>query len=106
MKRALALALALAIPVFSAAAPSIVLINGKVFTGPGTFAQAVAIEGNKIKAVGTTAQISALADPATRVIDLQGKLVIPGINDAHTHPLWSAPGFQVSADPNATFAQI
>jgi predicted amidohydrolase YtcJ len=106
MKRALALAFALAIPVFCAAAPSIVLINGKVFTGPGNFAQAVAIEGNKISAVGTTVQIRALADADTRIIDLEGKLVIPGINDAHTHPLWSAPGFQVSADINATIDQI
>lgn len=88
MKRALSVVVVCLLPTLIHAAPSIVLINGKVFTGDaaGSFAEAVAIEGNKIVAVGTNDKIKATAGDATRVIDLLGQLVIPGINDAHTHP--------------------
>ena len=70
------------------AAPSIVLVSGKVFTGDTAkpWAEAVAIEGNRITAVGTNAEVRALADAKTRVIDAGGRVVIPGINDAHAHP--------------------
>jgi predicted amidohydrolase YtcJ len=112
MKRAWTLAFALGISSFCfaamAAAPSMVLVNGKVYTGSveHPFAQAVAITGNQISAVGTTDAVRALASPDTQVIDLQGKLVIPGINDAHTHPLWNAPGFPIEAENNATWKQV
>jgi hypothetical protein len=48
-------------------------------------AQAVAVSGNRIAAIGSTAEIRALAGPETRVIDAAGKLVLPGFNDAHVH---------------------
>ncbi len=48
-------------------------------------AEAVAILGNRIAAVGTSADILKLAGPATKVIDLGGKRVVPGFNDAHVH---------------------
>jgi predicted amidohydrolase YtcJ len=73
---------------FSAGAqPSIVILSGKVFTGDPArpFVEAVAIEGNRITAVGTTPEIKALARDKTRVIDAKGRVVIPGINDAHVH---------------------
>jgi len=68
-------------------APDLVLINGNVWTGADefTFEEAIAIKGNKIMAVGKTDDISALADSKTQVIDLQGKLVTAGFNDAHIH---------------------
>lgn len=65
----------------------IVLINGKVFTSDQKqlYTEAVAIKGNKILAVGKTADIQKLSDQHTNVIDLQGKTVVPGFNDAHFH---------------------
>lgn len=48
-------------------------------------ADAVAVYGNRISAVGTTAEIRKLAGAETRVIDAAGALVIPGFNDAHVH---------------------
>ena len=78
------------------AQPSLVLVNGRIFDNPN--AQAIAITGNTITGVGTSADMKALATPATRVIDLQGRLVIPGINDAHTHPGLHTPSFVASSD--------
>jgi len=66
---------------------SLLLINGKVFTADpaAPWAEAVALRGNRIAAVGTTAAISKLAGPNTHSVDVAGRVVIPGINDAHTH---------------------
>jgi predicted amidohydrolase YtcJ len=65
----------------------IVLIDGKVWTEnpKQPEAQAVAILGNRIVRVGSTAEIRKLAGPATKVIRLGGKRVVPGFNDAHVH---------------------
>ena len=70
-----------------AEAPDTNLVNGRVFTGSEThpYAEALAIKGTKILAVGTNEEISSKAGPATRRIDLAGRLVIPGINDSHMH---------------------
>ncbi len=67
-------------------AVSLVLYNGKVFTADarGTLAEAVAVEGERIVAVGTTREIRA-AYRGARAIDLKGRLVTPGFNDAHIH---------------------
>src|SRR5688572_18819552 len=64
-----------------------VLINGAVITvdGADTVAQAVAITKGKISAVGTTAQIKAMAGPKTEVIDLRGRAVTPGLIDTHVY---------------------
>jgi predicted amidohydrolase YtcJ len=68
-------------------APDLVLVNGKVWTGTTdtTFEEAIAIKGNKIMAVGTSDFIKGLATSKTQVIDLKGKLVTAGFNDAHIH---------------------
>lgn len=65
----------------------IILLNGKIWTGASanSFEQALAIKGNKIMAVGTTAKILTLAGPGTRRVELANRLVIPGFNDAHIH---------------------
>ncbi len=57
-------------------------------------AEALAIYGNKIVAVGATKEIRALAGNKTRVIDANGKLVLPGFNDSHVHFLMG--GFSLS----------
>ena len=65
-----------------------VIINAKVFTidKDNPSAQAVAIRGEIIIAVGTTSEISSLIEKgSTKVIDAGGRLVIPGFNDAHVH---------------------
>lgn len=78
------------------AEPSLLLLNAKVFTADPTqhAAQAVAIEGGHILAVGSDQQIRALAGAATRIIDVGGRLVTPGLIEAHVHlgpPLPTAP---------------
>jgi len=64
-----------------------VLIHGKVYTENATqrWAQAVAIRGEKIVAVGDDAEIEKLRGPVTNVIDAGGKLVLPGFVDCHIH---------------------
>jgi predicted amidohydrolase YtcJ len=79
------------------AQPSIALLSGKVFTGDPArpYAEAIAIDGERIAAVGTNEEIRALATPRTQVIDLGGRVVIPGINDAHMHPGFATPVFLI-----------
>ncbi len=68
-------------------APDMVLVHGKVWTEnpQQPEAEAVAVLGNHIAAVGSSADILKLVGPATKVIDLGGKRVVPGFNDAHVH---------------------
>lgn len=67
--------------------PDQILINGKVLTVDQDFsiASAIAIEGDRIAAVGDSETISAMAGDSTEVIDLEGKTVIPGLIDNHIH---------------------
>jgi len=65
-----------------------ILLDGRVFTGDDSrpWAEAVAVKADgTIAAVGTSADIRKLAGPATRILDAGGRLVIPGLYDAHTH---------------------
>ena len=67
--------------------PDIILYNAKIFTADKKqlYAEAIAITGNKIAAVGKNAVIEKLAGSGTKKINLEGKTVVPGFNDAHTH---------------------
>lgn len=64
-----------------------VVVNAKVFTSNPAqpWAQALAISGERIVAVGDTATVSKLAGSATRRIDAGGRTIVPGFNDAHQH---------------------
>ncbi|HUS86638.1 MAG TPA: amidohydrolase [Bacteroidales bacterium] len=65
-----------------------VIINGKVVTidKDNPEAEAIAIKGEKIIAVGSTRSIQKyIEDSTTKIVDAQGRLVIPGFNDAHAH---------------------
>ena len=64
-----------------------ILTNGKIITVDDRFSvrQAVAVRGDRIVAVGTNAEITRLAGPNTRRIDLGGKAVVPGMIDNHAH---------------------
>ncbi len=74
-----------------------IIINAKVHTMDRNrpTAEAVAIHGNRIVAIGSSQDIKKLAGSATRIIDAQGQLVLPGFNDAHTH--FMSGGFQLSS---------
>ncbi len=67
--------------------PELILTNARVLTmDEGTpRAEAVAIAGGRILAVGTTAEIAALAGPSTRVIDAGGRSLLPGFFESHLH---------------------
>ena len=65
----------------------LILTNGKIITVDAAFtvAQALAIAGDRILAVGSDAAMARVSGPTTRVVDLKGKAVIPGITDGHAH---------------------
>src|SRR5262245_50664639 len=86
--RVVAIAFALMAPLGALGQPAdTVLVNGKIVTVDDRFsiAQALAIRAGRIVKVGTTADIEALKGPQTRVIELSGRTVIPGLIDNHAH---------------------
>jgi predicted amidohydrolase YtcJ len=70
-----------------AQSPDTVLVNGKIVVYDAAPAQALAVRDGKIAAIGSTAEIRALAGALTRVIDLGGRTVIPGLIDSHIHAI-------------------
>jgi len=76
--------------------PSFLLLNAKVITmaQDQPVAQAVAVLGQKILAVGSNKEVAALVGANTRTIDCQGMTLLPGFNDAHCHLLATAATFQ------------
>ncbi|MDF1503110.1 amidohydrolase [Roseisolibacter sp. H3M3-2] len=97
MRRAAVLALALA--AVSAEAPaqasgpasggdvSLAIVNARVWTGNPRrpWADAVAVRGDRLAAVGSSAEVRKLAGPRARVVDAAGGMVVPGFVDAHVH---------------------
>ena len=75
----------------------LIVVNAKVHTMDAgrPNAEAFAVMGNKIVAVGTNNEIKKLANAQTKTIDARGKVVIPGFNDAHVHFLEG--GYQLSS---------
>ncbi len=69
------------------AGADMILSGGRIFTADSThpWATAIAIRGDRILAVGSDAEVERLRTARTRHIALNGKLVVPGFNDAHTH---------------------
>ncbi len=88
--------LTLAAPLFSIAAapapgpsgPDVILHGGRIYTGDAEqpYVEALAVRGDRVSAVGDSGIILKSATPRTRVIDLAGRMAMPGINDAHDHP--------------------
>lgn len=75
-------------PARAASGPAdLILTNGKIITVDSAFtvAQAMAIAGDRILAVGPDAAMAPLRSAATRIVDLKGKAVIPGVTDGHAH---------------------
>jgi predicted amidohydrolase YtcJ len=79
-------------------APELILTNGKIVTVDPSFsvAQAVAIRNGKFTAVGTDEAVRKTAGPSTKVIDLRGRTVIPGLMDGHLHNAGGGPGVDLS----------
>jgi predicted amidohydrolase YtcJ len=100
---------------FLAAGPPLpaeaVFVNGKVWTGEPAKPEvsAIAVRNGRVALAGTDAEAKALVGPATKVVDLGGKRVIPGVYDSHVH--WLGGGLQLSrvelkdADNEGEFAQ-
>ena len=67
----------------------LVFLNGTVITidDARPEAAAVAVAGNRIARVGTSEEVREEIGPGTRVIDLEGRTLLPGFNDNHTHPI-------------------
>jgi predicted amidohydrolase YtcJ len=80
------------------AAPDAIYINGKIVTVDPRFtiAEAIAVTGGKFEAVGKNTDIQKLAGSATRIIDLRGRTVIPGLEDSHLHNAGGGPGVDLS----------
>lgn len=89
---AFGLALVVASPAPLSASPTMILFNGKVVTADRDFSvhQAVAVERDRITAVGSDDEIERLAGTGTERIDLNGRTVIPGLVDNHIHIMRSA----------------
>ncbi|MGH9946657.1 MAG: amidohydrolase [Pyrinomonadaceae bacterium] len=81
----------------SAQSADLVFKNANVFTGDSKLpkAQSIAVIGNKIVAVGSDADIKPMIGPKTRVFEVNGKLIVPGFNDAHVH--FMETGYQLSS---------
>lgn len=93
------------------------LIHGHIYTGnpKAPWAQALAITGTRIEAIGTDEEILKRRQAKTKVIDLLGKTAIPGISDAHTH-MWfgamllhginlSTPEFSITPNESDKFVE-
>jgi predicted amidohydrolase YtcJ len=91
MKRALTLAALLTLGVWSVLrgqqCVTLILAHGKIWTvnPQQKEAEAVALAGNRILAVGSTSEILKLKQPETLVVNLEGRRVLPGFDDAHVH---------------------
>jgi predicted amidohydrolase YtcJ len=93
-------AVMLAAAAVSAQSADLVLINGKILTldARSNVQEAMAVRGGLVAATGSTAELRALAGPATRVIDLQGRTVIPGLIDSHLHAIRAALSFSTEVN--------
>lgn len=80
------------------AAPDLILYNGNIVTVDAAFshAQAVAIHDGRFVAVGSNIDVRKLAAAGTRLIDLAGRTVVPGLADNHLHSAGGGPGVDLS----------
>ncbi len=80
----------------------VILYDGKIFTSDraSLWVDAIAIKGSRISAVGRRDDVMKQKDAHTKVIDLQGRLVVPGFNDAHAHVGGDYPARQINLVEN------
>ena len=95
----LALVLGVAGPA-SAQAPDTIFVNGKIITldARSNIATGLAVTNGRVAATGSNDDVRKLAGPATRVIDLAGRTVIPGLIDSHLHAIRAALSFSTEVN--------
>jgi predicted amidohydrolase YtcJ len=95
----LALLFGIAAPA-SAQTPDIIFVNGKIVTldARSTIAAGLAVTNGRIAATGSNEDIRKLAGPSTRVVDLRGRTVIPGLIDSHLHAIRAALSFSTEVN--------
>ena len=101
--------LLIALRALNAADADLILHNGKIITVDSSFSikQAVAVKDGKIVAAGTNQAILAERGAKTRVIDLHGRAVLPGLFDSHVHPLGAGLSeFRVPLPPLNSFSAV
>jgi len=71
----------------SSGTPTLAIVNARVWTGDPRrpWADSIAISGERISLVGTSAAVKKLVVPSTRVVDAKGMMVVPGLIDSHVH---------------------
>lgn len=88
----------------------VIYLNGKIVTvdARSSVAQAIAVKDGKFLAVGTSDEVMAQKGPATKVVDLRGRTVIPGLADSHVHGAGGGPGVDLSQVRSLTelFAKV
>jgi predicted amidohydrolase YtcJ len=84
----------------SAQTPDTILVNGKIVTVDerSSVHQALAVHAGRVIALGESAELRKLAGPATRVVDLGGRTVIPGLVDSHLHAIRAALTFSTEVN--------
>jgi predicted amidohydrolase YtcJ len=104
----LSVALALSVACIGLRGPDTIIVNAKIFTADAAspWAQALAIKGDRVTAVGDTSVIAALATSNTRRIDAGGRTVVPGFNDAHQHIGIAPPNDRLELPFEPTLDQI
>jgi len=77
-----------------------ILLNGKILTADSQFStvEALEVSGGRIVAVGTSANLRRMAEKGVRVIDLEGRTVIPGLIDSHMHAIRAALSFSTEVN--------
>ncbi|HEX4286027.1 MAG TPA: amidohydrolase [Terracidiphilus sp.] len=92
--RTAVLLMAALLPISALGQVDLVALHGKIWTEDPARpeAEALAVVGHRIFAVGTDAEIRKLAGPRTKVLDLAGRRVVPGFNDSHIHAFWGGQG--------------
>ncbi|MGB1779095.1 MAG: amidohydrolase family protein, partial [Longimicrobiales bacterium] len=88
-------------------APDVVLVGGPILSPgaawmpgvvtPPVTPDAIAIRGGRVSAVGSADEVRRLAGPSTRIIELDGRSVLPGLTDNHLHSIGGGPGVDLSA---------
>src|SRR6188508_1766743 len=81
----------------------VVFTGGRVVTMAGDDAEAVAVRDGRISYAGTAAGVRERIGPGTEVVDLAGRMLMPGIHDAHLHPL---SGGVVLSRPTLDYARL
>ena len=89
---------------------SLVVKNARIYTvDPNLpWASAFAVSGGRFVSVGSDSEIEVMIGPDTEVLDAQGRLILPGLFDCHSHAFEAARAdlFEVRLDPSFTFERI